>query len=130
MANLKYYKYLNAKGQLFVIDGMLALAFIGMLLLLSFSENGFAEKNNKLLKIQKINDLLITSQYLENEDIGELKKNYLLLFPNTCGHIKINSDTKEINCASLEKTNFISNSIKYINKSNNKIYIEIGIYEK
>lgn len=128
---LKFWNLQNANnGQIFVIDGMFALIFASLLILTmqTLNSENSAEKNVELLKIQKINDLLVTSQYLKIDNLKDLEKNYLLLFPITPGYIIINGTKKEINSSGIDKTKILSNSIKYINNSNNKIYIEIGVY--
>jgi len=118
-----------SNGQIFTIDGVFALIFIASLILLSQDNHLKQLENNvDLLKIQKINDLLLTSQYLKIDNITILENNYKLLFPNTSGYIKINNTKKEINSINTSKSKIISNSIKYINNSNNKIYIEVGVY--
>lgn len=76
----------------------------------------------------KTNDLLLTSQILEINDITMLKRNYQQLFSNYNGYIKINNKIEYIKNTDLKKENLFVNSIKYINSSNNDIYIEIGIY--
>ncbi|MFA5745272.1 MAG: hypothetical protein WCX82_00910 [archaeon] len=118
-----------SKGQIFTIDGAFALIFITLLALI-FQSNYLEplENNIDLLKIQKINDLLLTAQYIKIENLQELENHYLALFPNTPGYIKINNTRKEIKSSNLPKSKIISNSIKYINNSNNKIYIEVGVY--
>jgi hypothetical protein len=129
--NLKSWNLQNAsKGQIFVIDGLFALIFASLLILTiqTVGSENLTANNVELLKMQKINDLLITAQYLRIDDLETLEKNYLLLFPITPGYIKVNNKRKEINSSGLEKTRILSNSIKYINNSNNKIYIEIGVY--
>lgn len=129
MGILKFWNLQSAdKGQIFVIDALLALVFIALFILVLESNNHIMEDNVELLKMQKINDLLITAQYLKIDSLFEIERNYLLLFPSTSGYIKINDVKKEINFTNIEKTKTVSNSIKYINNSNNKIYIEIGVY--
>jgi len=128
---LKFWNLQNANnGQIFVIDGLFALIFISLLILTmqTIASENLAKNNVELLKSQKINDLLITAQYLKIDNLETLEKNYLLLFPLTPGYIRINNKKKEMNYSGIEKTNTLSNSIKYINNSNNKIYIEIGVY--
>lgn len=129
--SLKFWNLQNAnKGQIFVVDGLLALVFASLLILTiqSIGSVNFAKNNVELLKMQKINDLLITAQFLKIDDLETLERNYVLLFTSTPGYIKINNNRKEINKSGKEKTTTFSNSIKYINNSNNKIYIEIGVY--
>ncbi len=118
----------NNKAQMFVVDGLFALIFLSLLILVfPGSRTDISEKNIELLRQQKIGDLLVTSQYLKISGIDVLEKNYLLLFPETPGYIRINNKRKEIgNNIGYKKV--MSNSIKYINNSNNKIYIEIGVY--
>lgn len=129
--NLRLWNFTNAnKGQTFIVDGLFALIFVALLILVfqSLYQTKIAKENNELLKIQKINDLLITAQYLKIDDMEELEKNYCSLFLKTPGYIKINNYKKEINPENGEKKQILSNSTKYINNSNNKIYIEIGVY--
>lgn len=129
--DLKFWNLQNAnKGQIFVVDGLLALVFASLLILTiqSIGSVNFAKNNVALLKMQKINDLLITAQYLKIDDLETLERNFVWLFTSTPGYIKINNERKEINKSGKEKTTTISNSIKYINNSDNKIYIEIGVY--
>jgi hypothetical protein len=76
----------------------------------------------------KTNDLLLTSQILEIKESSILKYNFQQLFSNYNGYIKINNKTEQIKNTDLKKENLFVNSIKYINSSNNDIYIEIGIY--
>jgi len=129
MEHLRFLKSRFARGQIFTIDALLALVFCSIFILVfSLAENKNLETNLNLLKMQKINDLLITSQMLRIDNINVLEQNYLLLLPNTCGYIKINNARKEINCANSKKTNLLSNSIKYINNSKHIVYIEIGVY--
>jgi hypothetical protein len=118
----------NKKGILFTFDGLLALIFIAILIGV-FSTNLTANNIKQLEKIQinqKISDLLITSQYLEIDDLYTLEKNYKKLFNKQPGYIKINNKIKNIN-ASI-KNQLITQSITYINSSNKEIYIEIGVY--
>lgn len=129
MECLKFLKSRFARGQIFTIDALLALVFCSIFILVfSLAEDKNLETNLNLLKMQKINDLLITSQMLRIDNINVLEQNYLTLLPNTCGYIKINNARKEINCANCKKTNLLSNSIKYINNSKHIVYIEIGVY--
>lgn len=129
MKHLKLQNLVSAKAQIFSIDSMFALIFCLMFVMVfNINEEKELENNIVLIKIQKINDLLITSQYLKINNISELETNYLLLFPNTCGYIKINNTEKEINCKNFKKNKLISNSIRYINNINHNVYIEIGIY--
>jgi hypothetical protein len=129
MRILKFWNLESAnKAQIFAIDALFALIFIALLILVLKSNNQIMEDNLELLKMQKIDDLLITAQYLKIDGFPEIERNYRLLFPSTPGYIKINNTKKEINITNFEKTKIISNSIKYINNSNNKIYIEIGVY--
>ncbi|HOZ35361.1 MAG TPA: hypothetical protein PLK55_00040 [archaeon] len=128
---LKFWNLQNANnGQIFVIDGIFALIFASLLIVMAqtLNSSSLTENNIELLKMQKINDLLITSQYLKIDNLEALENNYLLLFPITSGYIIINNNRKEINSFKTEKTKILSNSIKYINNSNNKIYIEVGVY--
>lgn len=127
--NFKKQHFISAKGQIFTIDGLFALVFCVLFLIIFTIDTQSNKKTNiELLKLQKINDLLITAQYLNIQEINALEKNYLILFPNTCGYVKINNNVKEINCTNSIKKTLLSNSIKYINNSNHKIYIEIGVY--
>ncbi len=129
MGNLKSQKSVFVKGQIFSIDGIFALLFCAFFILVfNLSDSQEQENNLDLIKIQKINDLLITSQHLQIDNINILEQNFVSLFPNTCGYIKINHTQKEINCQNATKIKLLSNSIKYINNSNHNVYIEIGVY--
>lgn len=129
MARLRLQKLVSAKGQLFSLDGLFAILFCALFIFIfNLYTPKELENNIDLIKIQKINDLLITSQYLRIESFEVLEQNYILLFPNTCGYIKINNTKKEINCTNITKIKILSNSIKYINNSNHNVYIEIGVY--
>lgn len=113
------------KGILFTIDGILALIFISLLVSINLSNTNNLEEINKLNDLEKLSDLLITSQILEIENINILEENFKKIFPNKNGIIKINNTTKNIGkCENLQT---ISQKVTYINKSNNKIYIEINI---
>ena len=129
MVRLRLQKLVSAKGQLLSLYGLFAILFCALFILIfNIYTSKELENNVDLIKIQKINDLLITSQYLRIESFEVLEQNYILLFPNTCGYIKINNTKKEINCTNITKTKLLSNSIKYINNSNHNVYIEIGVY--
>jgi len=124
----KEWNLVSVRGQIFSVDGLFALIFCALFLIVfTIREDRGLETNVDLLKIQKINDLLITAQHLKINSVDLLEKNYKMLFPNNCGYIKIDSDYKEIKCHNFRKTKMLSNSIKYINNSNHNVYIEIGV---
>ena len=114
-------------GIIFTIDGLLALAFIGILILVMQGQtpttNTTELETNKL-----IGDLLVTSRELSINTINELETNYLKLFGNRKGYIIVNDSKIEINANDNTKTKLISQRINYINISNHKIHIEVGVY--
>lgn len=120
----------NKKGFVFSLDLILAITIFTLLIILFY----FGEPENYdtdliLFDIAlKTNDLLLTAQILEIDQIVVLKKNYQELFSNYDGYLKINNHRSIINNTKHQKNNLFINSIKYINSSNNEIYIEIGIY--
>lgn len=120
----------NKKGFVFSLDLILAITIFTLLIILFY----FGEPENYdtdliLFDIAlKTNDLLLTAQILEIDQIVVLKKNYQELFSNYDGYLKINNQITIINNTEYQKNNLFINSIKYINSSNNEIYIEIGIY--
>ena len=120
----------NKKGFVFSLDLILAITIFTLLIILFyFGENNNYEEDLILLDIAlKTNDLLLTAQILEIDQIVVLKKNYQELFSNYDGYLKINNQIAIINNTEYQKNNLFINSIKYINSSNNEIYIEIGIY--
>jgi len=120
----------NKKGFVFSLDLILAITIFTLLIILFyFGENKNYEEDLILLDITlKTNDLLLTAQILEIDQIVVLKKNYQELFSNYDGYLKINNQITIINNTEYQKNNLFINSIKYINSSNNEIYIEIGIY--
>lgn len=120
----------NKKGFVFSLDLILAITIFTLLIILFyFGENNNYEEDLILLDIAlKTNDLLLTAQILEIDQIVVLKKNYQELFSNYDGYLKINNQITIINNTEYQKNNLFINSIKYINSSNNEIYIEIGIY--
>ncbi|MDD3244638.1 MAG: hypothetical protein PHU47_00640 [Candidatus ainarchaeum sp.] len=120
----------NKNGFVFSLDLILAITIFTLLIILFyFGENKNYEEDLILLDITlKTNDLLLTAQILEIDQIVVLKKNYQELFSNYDGYLKINNQIAIINNTEYQKNNFFINSIKYINSSNNEIYIEIGIY--
>lgn len=120
---------MNNKGIVFTIDALLSLLFIALLSLVFFL--GVLSNSKDIEKIiinNQISDLLITTQHLEIKDIQELKDNYLLLFKERKGYLIIDNQKIEINNKNNYKTRIISQNIKYINSSNEEIYIEVGVY--
>jgi len=116
------------KGIVFTIDALIAIMFVallGIILFIPIGEN--TQEVEKTLINNKISDLLTTSQLLEIENLEELKENYIKLFENKKGYVKINTKKLEINKESKNR-NLITQNIKYINSSNKEIYIEIGVY--
>jgi hypothetical protein len=121
----------NKKGFFFSIDIIFSLIIFTLFLLLFYYPSITEEKLTDLLVFDlslKTNDLLLTSQILEIKESSILKYNFQQLFSNYNGYIKINNKTEQIKNTDLKKENLFVNSIKYINSSNNDIYIEIGIY--
>lgn len=115
------------KGVIFTIDAILALLFVILLsITLYFSISDNTKDIEKILINNRISDLLITAQHLEINNLQVLEKNYQNLFENYPGYIKINNNKKIIN--KNNKTNLITQNIKYINSSNKEIYIEVGVY--
>lgn len=122
---------MNDKGFFFSIDIIFAIIIFTLFLLLFYYPNTTEEKLTDLLIFDislKTNDLLLTSQILEIKEINILRNNFQEIFSNYNGYIKINNKTEHIKNTDLKKENLFVNSIKYINSSNNDIYIEIGIY--
>ncbi len=122
---------MNKKGFFFSIDIIFSLIIFTLFLLLFYYPSITEEKLTDLLVFDlslKTNDLLLTSQILEIKESSILKYNFQQLFSNYNGYIKINNKTEQIKNTDLKKENLFVNSIKYINSSNNDIYIEIGIY--
>jgi len=121
----------NDKGFFFSIDIIFAIIIFTLFLLLFYYPAPTEETLTDLLVFDlslKTNDLLLTSQILEIKESSVLKYNFQQLFSNYNGYIKINNKTEHIKNTDLKKENLFVNSIKYINSSNNDIYIEIGIY--
>ena len=121
----------NSNGFLFSLDIIFALILFALILMLFFPQNQTENYLNDLIEFDlalKTNDLLLTAQILEINKINVLKINYQKLFSNYNGYIKINDNTEIIKNTDLKKEDLFVNSIKYINSSNNYIYIEIGIY--
>lgn len=115
------------KGIIFTIDGLLALTFIGLLLIVFQAQP--IENDMEKYEINKlIGDLLITSQELSIDDAREVEKNYYKLFGGKKGYIIVNNNKIEINKDDDTKTQLISQRINYINISNHEIYIEVGVY--
>lgn len=122
---------MNRNAFFFTTDIIFALIIFALFLLLFYYPSPTDETLTDLLVFDlslKTNDLLLTSQILEINDITMLKRNYQQLFSNYNGYIKINNKIEYIKNTDLKKENLFVNSIKYINSSNNDIYIEIGIY--
>ena len=122
---------MNDKGFFFSIDIIFAIIIFTLFLLLFYYPAPTEETLTDLLIFDislKTNDLLLTSQILEIKESSVLKYNFQQLFSNYNGYIKINNKTEHIKNTDLKKENLFVNSIKYINSSNNYIYIEIGIY--
>lgn len=122
---------MNKKGFFFSIDIIFAIIIFTLFLLLFYYPAPTEETLTDLLVFDlslKTNDLLLTSQILEIKESSVLKYNFQQLFSNYNGYIKINNKTEHIKNTDLKKENLFVNSIKYINSSNNDIYIEIGIY--
>ena len=122
---------MNDKGFFFSIDIIFAIIIFTLFLLLFYYPAPTEETLTDLLVFDlslKTNDLLLTSQILEIKESSVLKYNFQQLFSNYNGYIKINNKTEHIKNTDLKKENLFVNSIKYINSSNNDIYIEIGIY--
>ena len=122
---------MNKKGFFFSIDIIFAIIIFTLFLLLFYYPDPTEETLTDLLIFDlslKTNDLLLTSQILEIKESSVLKYNFQQLFSNYNGYIKINNKTEHIKNTDLKKENLFVNSIKYINSSNNDIYIEIGIY--
>lgn len=122
---------MNDKGFFFSIDIIFAIIIFTLFLILFYYPNTTEEKLTDLLIFDislKTNDLLLTSQILEIKEINILRNNFQEIFTNYDGYIKINNKTEHIKNTDLKKENLFVNSIKYINSSNNDIYIEIGIY--
>jgi len=115
------------KGIIFTIDGLLALTFIGLMVLV-FQFQVFENEISKYQTNKLIGDLLICSQELSIDDPNELEVYYKSLLDNKRGYIIINDTKIEINESNEQKTNIMSQRINYINISNNEIYIEIGVY--
>jgi len=117
----------SRKGIIFTIDGLLALTFIGILVIVLGSQANTTEiekyQTNKL-----IGDLLITSQELSIDNTFDLEINYHKLFGEKKGYIIVNKDKIEINKEDNTKTKLITQRINYINISNYEIYIEVGVY--
>jgi len=121
----------NKNGFFFSIDIIFAIIIFTLFLLLFYYPAPTEETLTDLLVFDlslKTNDLLLTSQILEIKESSVLKYNFQQLFSNYNGYIKINNKTEHIKNTDLKKENLFVNSIKYINSSNNDIYIEIGIY--
>jgi hypothetical protein len=119
----------NNKGVLFTIDGIIALAII-ILASVIISTNQLSDDNNSLAEFaiaEKINDILVTAQLLQINSNLELVNNYNQLFKSQAGYVKLNSTITKIGAANKNQR-LISNSIKYINKSGQEIYIEVGVY--
>jgi len=117
----------DAKGFLFTIDGLLALLFI-VLATSTILDTSTNEKNLQEFEIsENINDLLMTSQIIEIDSMSELTNNYNQMFGNYAGYVKINENMQTIGNTSKSE-NLISNSIRYVNKLGQEIYIEIGVY--
>lgn len=122
---------MNKNGFFFSIDIIFAIIIFTLFLLLFYYPAPTEETLTDLLVFDlslKTNDLLLTSQILEIKESSVLKYNFQQLFSNYNGYIKINNKTEHIKNTDLKKENLFVNSIKYINSSNNDIYIEIGIY--
>lgn len=122
---------MNDKGFFFSIDIIFAIIIFTLFLLLFYYPDPTEETLTDLLIFDislKTNDLLLTSQILEIKEINILRNNFQEIFTNYDGYIKINNKTEHIKNTDLKKENLFVNSIKYINSSNNDIYIEIGIY--
>lgn len=116
------------KGVLFTIDGLIALLFVSMLIIiLNTPVVDNTKESEKILINNRISDLLITSQILEIENPCEIENNFKKLFENKKGYILLNNEKIEIN-KEYKKYRKISKNIKYINSSNKEIYIEIGVY--
>jgi len=121
----------NKNGFFFSIDIIFAIIIFTLFLLLFYYPAPTEETLTDLLIFDislKTNDLLLTSQILEIKEINILRNNFQEIFTNYDGYIKINNKTEHIKNTDLKKENLFVNSIKYINSSNNDIYIEIGIY--
>jgi len=123
------------KGFVLIIDSIFALILIISLIFIlkeNYIYNNYNDIDDitEIIITQKINDILLSCQKLNIEDLKILKKNYLKLFPNNKAYIKINNNKLIINenLKNTSKTRLISNSIKYIKSSNKEIYIEIGVY--
>ena len=117
----------SRKGIIFTIDGLLALTFIGILIIVL----GFQANTMKIEKYQTnklIGDLLITSQELSIDNAFDLEINYHKLFGEKKGYIIVNKDKIEIKKEDNTKTKLITQRINYINISNYEIYIEVGVY--
>ncbi len=115
------------KGIIFTIDGLLALAFIGLLVIVLQAHD--IENNMEKHQINTlIGDILVTSQELSIDNLSELEANYRMLLGDKKGYIVINNNKVEINIDDFKKTKLISQRINYINISNYEIYIEIGVY--
>ena len=122
---------MNKNGFFFSIDIIFAIIIFTLFLHLFYYPAPTEETLTDLLIFDislKTNDLLLTSQILEIKESSVLKYNFQQLFSNYNGYIKINNKTEHIKNTDLKKENLFVNSIKYINSSNNDIYIEIGIY--
>jgi len=115
------------KGIIFTIDGLLALTFIGLLVIVLQAHT--IESNIGKYQINTlIGDILVTSQELSIDNLSELEANYRMLLGDKKGYIIINNNKIEINRDDFKKTKLISQRINYINISNYEIYIEIGVY--
>ncbi len=119
--------YNSRKGIIFTIDGLLALTFIGILIIVLGSQ----ANTNEIEKYQinkLIGDLLITSQEFSIDNTIDLEINYHKLFGEKKGYIIVNTNKIEINKEDDTKTKLITQRINYINISNYEIYIEVGVY--
>ncbi|MEI8364353.1 MAG: hypothetical protein WCF78_02765 [archaeon] len=119
--------YNSRKGIIFTIDGLLALTFIGIFIIVLGSQ----ANTNEIEKYQinkLIGDLLITSQEFSIDNTIDLEINYHKLFGEKKGYIIVNTNKIEINKEDDTKTKLITQRINYINISNYEIYIEVGVY--
>jgi len=117
----------SQKGIIFTIDGLLALTFIGILIIVLHGEP-IENDMNKYQTNKLIGDLLITSQELSIDNVADLEINYHKLFGERRGYIQVNSNRIEVNREDLTKTKLMTQRINYINISNYEIYIEVGVY--
>lgn len=101
----------NKKGFVFSLDLILAITIFTLLIILFyFGENNNYEEDLILFDIAlKTNDLLLTAQILEIDQIVVLKKNYQELFSNYDGYLKINNQITIINNTEYQKNNLFIN---------------------